>query len=800
MPLLSIALLSAAAIGHEILLMRFFSIIQWHHFAYMIISLALLGYGASGTLLGLAGGWLRERFAAAFIAGAVLMSVSMLGGFAVAQQIPFNALEILWTPRQWLYLSGIYFLMSVPFFCAATAIGLALAAHPDRIHRIYRSDLLGAGAGAAVIVFMLSTLSLSTCLKGLAGFPLIAAAWIARDERRPSAKRTFGLLLFAGAVVLILWPGRWAAPHPSEFKGLSQALKILNARVIHESSGPLGRLTVVESPTIPFRYVPGMSLSGAAEPPAQLGVFTDGDALSVITRFDGRRASLAYLDQTPAALPYHLLKRPRVLILGVGGGADVLPALYHDAAWIDAVELNPQMVNLVKERYAEFAGHLYSRSNVRVHVAEARGFAAGSRERYDLIQLSLLDSFSAASAGVHGLSESYLYTTEAFEDYLGRLAPNGWLAVTRWFNLPPRDGLKLFATAVAALERMGVADPGRRLALIRSWNTVTLAVKNGDLTAEDRNNLREFSHRRSFDLDYYPGIVPEEVNRYNVLEEPYLYDGAVALLSDRREEFIRRYKFHIRPATDDRPYYNDFFKWRTLPELLGLRGRGGLSLLELGYPVLAATLLQAAAAGVVLILLPLGLWHRFARVQTGRGRAGSYFLSLGLAFFFIEIAFIQKFILFLSHPIYAIAVVLCAFLIFAGLGSGYSEHWIERCRRWAPSPVLLGVLGIVVISLSYLLLFPFIFHWLMPLPDLYKIIVSLILIAPLAFFMGLPFPLGLRWVAEKMPEFIPWAWGINGCASVISAVLATILAIHFGFTVVVILALTLYGLAAVILR
>jgi len=791
--LVSISLISAAALGYEVLLTRLFSIIHWHHFAYMIISLALLGYGASGTFLTLAGPWLQSRFRSVFAANAGLFGIAMVLCFGLAQRVPFNALEVPWDPHQQLYLLALYLLLFIPFFCAASCVGLAFSRYRHDIARIYRADLFGAGVGAAAVVALLFLLSPSDGLLLLGTVALIAAALVL--PRRPAVAVLLGALLVPVAV-----PHSWLALQISEYKGLPQMLQIMGMETVSEHSSPLGLLTVVRSTTVPFRHAPGLSLNSRHEPPSQLGVFTDGDALTVINRYDGRREPLAYLDDTTPALPYHLLARPRVLVLGAGGGSDVLLARYHSAPSIDAVELNPQMVDLVRRRYADFAGHLYQADGVHVHTAEARGFVAATKERYDVIQIALLDSYSAASAGVHALHESYLYTIEALGEYLGHLTPGGMLAITRWVKLPPRDNLKLFATAVAALRANGVADPGNRLALIRGWQTATLLVKNGEFSAADIAAIQAFCEARAFDTAFFPGMAPAQANRFNILDQPYLYEGALALLGKDSKDYTARYKFDIAPATDDRPYFFHFFKWRALPELLTLSNRSGFALVEWGYLILFATLLQATLASLLLIILPLWTLRRQPPAPIAKGRVYGYFFGLGLAFLFIEIAFIQKFILFLSHPLYAIAAVLCAFLVFAGLGSGYSRRLAQRPRAGGWSPITVAVAAIIAIALLYLFMLPLIFHQFMALSDAAKIAISLVLIGPLAFFMGMPFPLGLGYLADRAPQFIPWAWGINGCASVISAILATILAIHLGFTAVVLLALALYLLSALTLR
>jgi hypothetical protein len=285
-----------------------------------------------------------------------------------------------------------------------------------------------------------------------------------------------------------------------------------------------------------------------------------------------------------------------------------------------------------------------------------------------------------------------------------------------------------------------------------------------------------------------------------VLARPEFHEGALALLGADREAFIERYKFSIVPATDDRPYFFHFFKWRTLPELLALKARGGLPLLEWGYPVLLATLLQALAASALLILLPLGALARRTRDDAAPAisavRVALYFVAIGFAFMFVEIAFIQRFLLLLSHPLYAVAVVLCSFLLFAGIGSRYSGRLRTDAATALRRPATAAVAAIGAISLLYLVVLPPLFRQLMPLPDALKIVLAIALIAPLAFAMGMPFPLGLARTAGGAPALVPWAWGVNGCASVVAAILASLLAIHAGFAAVVVLAVLLYALAA----
>ncbi|HET8726896.1 MAG TPA: SAM-dependent methyltransferase [Alphaproteobacteria bacterium] len=809
--MLSVAVVSVAMLAYEVLLMRLFSIVQWHHFAYMIISIALLGLGASGTFLTLTRDRLLPRFPVAFAASATFFGITAVGSFAFAERLPFNPLEIVWDRDQLLWLGSSYALLILPFLFGGSCIGLAFARFPNEIGRIYACDLIGAGVGALGIVGALFWISPTTALRLVAALGLAGGALaLLSDASSGGRKRVAALALAAAAIGTAVWlPESWTAlhAHMSQYKGLKVALQVPKAAVIEERSSPLGLLSVVDSPTIPFRHAPGLSLNNLVEPPPQLAIFTDGDNITTMTRYEGDHGSIRYLDFTTAALPYHLLQNPKVLILGAGGGEQVLLALYHSAIEIDAVELNPQLLDLVEGEYAEFAGGIYGRAEVETHLAEARSFVAGTNEPFDLVQIPLLDSFGTAAAGVQSLHESYTYTVEALQDYLGVLRPGGLLAITRWLKLPPRDSLKLFATAVEALVREGASEPGRQLALIRSWNTTTLLVKNGRAFAPGEiDALREFADRRSFDVAYHPDIRPAEANRYNILERPYLYEGATALAGPNREKYIARYKFAIRPATDDRPYFFDFFKWRALPEFLTLRSQGGAAMLDWGYLILFTTLVQAAVLSFVLILAPLWLRQRQLGREAPRARYALYFLALGLGFLFVEIAFIQRFILFLGHPLYAVAVVLAGFLVFAGLGSSVAPilaRFATReigCRGSRLRALQLAAAFIGTIAVLYLFLLPPLFERLMPLPDPAKIMLTLALIAPLAFFMGMPFPLGLAHVASRSEDLLPWAWGINGCASVLSALLATLLAIHIGFTAVVTIAVGLYLAAPMALR
>lgn len=795
-PLVSVALVSAAALAYEILLMRLFSISQWHHFAHMAISLALLGFGVSGSFLVLARAPLLRSFETAYVASLCLFGLTAVLCFALAQHVQFNPEEVLWAPGQWRGLLLIYLLLALPFFFAANGLGLALIRYDTQVTRIYAADLVGAGLGASGAIGLLYLLPPSEVLRAVAVCGLVAAAagW-SELQRRSVAVLVVLLLISLG---LLAYPKDWSTPLVSQYKSLSQALSIDGTSIISERSSPLGLLQVVESPVIPLRHAPGLSLNATTEPPRQLGVFTDAGNMTAITEWRGEPRELEHLDSLTSSLPFEISDPSRVLVLGAGGGAEVLQALRYGAGEIHSVELNPQMVDLVREEYGNFSGHIYDNEVVRVHVSEAREFVAGAdpATAFDLIELSLTDSFAASSAGLYALNESYLYTVEALHSYLELLSPEGFVAITRWIKLPPRDTLKMFATAVDALAASGVASPGDHLLLVRGLQTSTLLIKRSRVTPEEVDRVREFCRQWSFDVAWYPGMPESAANRYNVLRSPLFHEGARALLGDNSGAYLTDYKFNLEPATDDRPYFFHFFKWSTLPEVFALRGRGGTALLDAGYLMLIATLAQAVLASVVFILLPVVFLR--SRVQPPGGRTCvevlMYFFLIGLAFLFLEIAFIQKFVLFLHHPVYAVTVVLTSFLIFAGMGSTISARLV--LRYGARMTVLYSIMGIVVLGAIYLSFIDLVFSVLLAAPAAVKIFSAAALIAPLGLCMGVPFPQALDRLGKSNPRLVPWAWAINGCASVISAVLATLLAIHFGFSTVILAALLLYVLAA----
>ena len=792
----AVFLISAVGIAYELALMRIFCIAQWHHFAYMVISIAMLGFGASGTVLSLVKTRIRGKELMFLRLGAVFLALSLAGCYRLSQGVPFETFELVSQPVQLRHLLTLYLILLIPFFLVSTCIALAFLLNSRHVGRTYCASMVGSGIGAATLVGLLYGVH-PQYLPYLLAVPVAFAYLLLGPMRGRSLASRLGVLVVVGAAVGLMFPGPITI---SQYKGLSYARQFPDAREIAEKTSALSVITALGSKQI--RETPGqLSYSYPWDTlgplPEQAGLYFDGGAVSAVNHFDGSLRRFAYLDYVTSAVAYRMVERPDTLVIGAGGGTDVLAALYHRAPHVTAVEVNPAVFRLLNENHElrDFYGALYERPDVTPVVADGRGYVASHQAHYDLIQIPLLDSFNAAAAGVHALNESYLYTVEALALYLERLTPRGVLAITRWLKTPPRDALKMFATAVEACERTGIEAPAQHLAFVRSWNTATIVVSKTALAPEQIKAVREFAVGCGFDLCYLPGIDADEVNRYTVLERPVYYEFARDVLSQDRERCYGDALFHLRPATDDRPYFFHFFKWASLPRLLEGMGSQWVPFVEWGYLTLAATLLQGALAGLVLIVLPLIVLARRPAVRRTKRWVVLYFAALGLAYMFLEIAFIQRLMLFLAYPVYAVAAVLTAFLVFSGLGGLFADYVHERGLR----AVGLAVLAAACIALVYLGCLPALFRLGAGWPDGVKILVSVLVLAPLAFVMGLPFPIGLQRVANQDEILLPWAWGINGCASVAGAAFATLIAVHLGFRLLVLLALGLYGVAVLAL-
>jgi len=820
---LAVALVSLAVIGLELVLMRSLSLRWWHHFAYLVISVALLGFGASGTVLALlyrvVEGWWREWMAGA----ALLLALSVPAVRWAARAVPLDVQYLSWDLGQAVQVGVLEVFLFVPFLFGGAVIGLALMDEPKRIAGHYAANLVGSGLGAVAAVLLMHLVPAEDLFIVMAGAAFLAGAMIVPWYRAGGV----AAVLLTAVALIHLYALAPREPLFSPYKTLPQTLAMPGTEVIHQDEGPLGRIDVVAGPAL--HYGPGLSLAWTDPLPPHVLMILDGDAASGIydvTDRDGWR----FLDYTTRAAGYHVrpVSEPRaqasglpapsnarragsprrlrrapasaahedaadVLVVGAGGGADIGLARYHGAERIVALEMNRDIIRAMTGPLRDRGGRIYRAPGVEVVPLEARGYLASTDRRFRLIQVPPLEAFGASGAGLYATQESYLYTVEALGAMLDHLASSGLVCLTRWAQEPPRDGLRLFDTARAALASRGL-EPGPRLAMIRSWVTVTVLASRQPLSGEETARLRAFCEARRFDLCYLPDLAAEEVNRCHVLERPYFAEGAAALLSPRREAFLEEYPFAVAAVTDDAPYFSHFLKWTRLPDLADQLGRRVRAYLERGYLMLAAALVQAVGLALVLILVPLV--PRAAGLRGTEGKAASlgYFLLIGLGFLALEMGFLQRFILYLAHPVYSAAVVIAAFLVFGGAGS-----LLSRC--WGVGPRQVGAAaaaGVVAVGAVYLMHLD---TWLaatqgQPMPV--RFLVAAGLVAPLAFAMGHMLPSGMRQVGWAAPTVVPWAWAVNGTASVIATVGTPLAAMHVGFRHLGLAALACYVAASLV--
>ncbi|MFQ5944788.1 MAG: hypothetical protein ACE5NC_00850 [Anaerolineae bacterium] len=772
---LAVATVSAAALAFEIVLIRVFSVAQGYHFAFMAVSLGLLGYGISGTLIAVLRGLRRGAPTPILFAASLGFSVALPGSYFVNNTVPFDSYQIGLDPRQLLFMGAYFLILALPFVLAGLVVGVALlglSAGP-----VYGASLLGSGLGSIVALVALPVWGGEGAVLICGVLGAVAAALLAKSRGQLVATLLVGAGLGAGLV----WMPEPLAIRLSPYKPLAAVQRFLGSELVHMEWNAFSRVEVVEGPAI--RSAPGLSLAYRGAVPDQVGLTVDGDDLRPISRASDP-ATAVFLEHLLTALPYRLGDRPEVLLLEPGGGQDLLLALRMGAERVVAVEPNPTVAKIVRERYADFSGGIYLDPRVALVSEIGRSYVAGTEERFDVVHLSLGDAFRPVTSGAYSLGEDYGLTVEAFRGYLGILKPDGILAAPRWLQQPPSEGLRVLALAQAALEAEGVSEPEAHLVALRSFSTSLLLAKESPFSQKELEVVRGFAQERSFDLILYPGMSPAEANRVYVLETPEYHRAYRELLtSDDRDSFLRAQTYDVSPPTDDRPFFHHYFRLRQTPQILAQFGHIWQPFGGSGFLVLWALLLLVLLASAALVLLPL--------LRLGSGVAGHearrllpYFGLLGLGFLFVEIPLIQRLILFLGHPVPALATVLLALLVGSGLGSLTSSRLPLRP------------------SLATLVLAVLLYPWLLQRGiDLFlgvglgfRLALSVVALLPLGFLMGVPFPSGIEIARREHPPLIPWAWAINGSASVVSALLAALVGLVAGVTSVFGAAALAYGL------
>lgn len=763
-----IGLLSGAVMLYQVCLTRVFSFSVWHHFAFMIVSVALLGFALSGVALRLrpALGSPAVPRAAAYALGFGLTAPAVVW---FVTRVPFDPTRLAHEPRQLAFLAVYYGALLLPFTFAGLAIVTLLQAHAGRADRLYGSDLVGAGLGCLASVLVIERLGAEGALLAASLLASLAALVFAPRQRLAGMAALAAVL--AGALVL---SGKGSLDIPAgPGKGLHAQLdrqRFPDARLAYTKWNAISRVDVVEN----AGAIAWTSDPVAALVPRQTMIVIDGDAGTPIIHADDVRGQEA-LDGMLSSVVLEAFRPQDVLVIGAGGGVDVRAALRFGARHVDAVEVNPAIVQLMRGRYAALSGGLFARPEVELHLGEGRSFVRHGTRRYDLVQLSLVDTWAASVSGAYSLAEGYLYTVEAFRDYLARLSPTGTLNLTRWLVWPPRESLKLCTVAAEALRAEGRV-PAAHVVVLGRGDLSSVMVKREPFTAGDLAAITALAPRRGFSV-LHPlsaGAAPNAFSAY--------------LQTRSTEAFYRAYPFDVRPATDDSPFFFNFGRWRDA-RILG-HGWKESPLALSGRLLLLAVLVQAVVLSLVLLVLPSVLRHRSARGVRGDGRVLLFFFLIGLAFMLVEMVLMQRLTLFLGHPVYALALVLAVLLLAAGLGSLGSR----RLAAGNPWPVFVSL--IVLISAHALLASPLLdLGLVLELPA--RLLVAALLLFPLGFALGIPFPAALMRLGDTAAgaSLVPWAWAANGCASVIGPVLAMMLALDLGFTSVLLLAAAGYGAA-----
>ncbi|MFP4081799.1 MAG: hypothetical protein ACLFVG_03465 [Candidatus Aminicenantes bacterium] len=787
-----IFLISSATLCLEISLTRYFSISQQYHFAFWVVSIAFLGYGASGSFLALLKN-LKSFDQNNFLSTtSLLFSMTILLSFLGCNAVPFDFINLAWNKDQIYLVLLYYFLLSVPFFFAGLTISFAIARLPVFVNKIYFSDLLGAGMGTLLSLFVFLPQG-DRGVMILISLLALGASFLFSMNRSLIFRLSVFALAAAEAGLFICSPS-WLSFRISPFKDLPVALKYPHAQLRFTKWNAISRIDVLESPAV--RYAPGLSLLYQQPLPDQLGLTTDGGELTAITRFsDSHQNSLRFLSFLPSSLAYSFVNNPRTLIIDPKGGVDVLAAVAFHAPSIKIVESNPLIVNILHDHLASFSGHLYQRKNIQVTTAFNRAAIQKEKKKYDLIVFSLSGVFGSSSTGLYGFGENYLYTLDSFEQILNRMSPQGIVSMSFYLLPPPRQEIRILATWIEALKRRGI-NPVSHLAAIRSWGTISYFIKKSPFLEEDIQKLKNFVDKRLFDLVYYPGIKAEEANLHNRFQSPLYYDLTQKLLtSANRKDFYEDYLFDIRPVTDDSPFFYNFFKINKLKSTYKAFGRKWLPFLR-GEFLVFLLLLQSVLTAFVLIVLPLLVSRKKSPGKKSLPQVFFYFGLIGLAFMFVEITFIQKFILFLGHPLYSVSVIIASLLISSGLGSLFSKKLLGQKLKRNLAGALFLCAGLIFV---YLLLIPLFYQNFMGASLLPKIILTFSAVFPLGFLMGFPFPSGIRLLEQGKKQIIPWAWATNAFSSVVNSVSALMIAFWGGYNLVLMLAAGGYFLAVLFL-
>lgn len=802
-----ILLCSLAVLMLEVLLTRIFSFTVWYHLAYLTISTALLGFGAAGSLLAAFPSLLSRRIRRLMALCSAGAGVSMLVSISVLAQFPLDPRQLL-TDRAAFFvgLLGYYAAVTFPFLLAGIAISAPLAVYSRQVNRLYGADLLGAGFGCLGAVVALSWMEAQGALVVCAAlFVAAGALYAVRGGLRTSL--LLAALLLAGISPFVHHALKFQI---SERKNLGQA-RLQGTRELFHQWSPVSRVDL-HGPIAPesiFWIRTGLNKEFGGPWPRALALEYDGhNGTNVLEAHTSTLEGLSFLDAHLLRTPYLLFDRPEVMVIGVGGGVDVMNALRRRARRVVGIELQPITVALHNgQLYTEggglaamTAGH-FQRPEVELHAAEGRHFIRSHDDLYDIIQITAVDTFAAQTTGAYVLAESYLYTVEAFDDYLEHLHDDGVISIVlgdmlfRDPSVPSPLGTRLVVGARETLERRGISQPERHIVMIAAPDiedvppdspivggvSQCLLIKKTPFTDGDIERLDAFAEANGFAVQIAPGQTDgSDLPVYKLLHEPRPTLAAV----------LDEQPFQLEPVVDDRPFFYHVTRWSSFsgsPTLWYFPGS------TVGLMMLVMMLAQSVLFGIVLIGLPL---VRVGKGSLSWGQTGGFllfFLGLGLGFLLIEISFVQKYVLLLGYPTYSLSVTIFSLLVFAGLGA-----LLSRFGWGKPKPFLLVLLALTIAMVFLeIVALPPVRERLLAASLTTRILVTVLFQLPLGTCLGMYFPTGIELLRQREPALIPWAWAINGIASVASSVLAVILGMSIGFSAVAMLAAGIYAVGTI---
>ena len=772
---------SLAILLVELLLTRVFSVVMYHHFSFLSVSLAMTGIGLGGLLVTLMPGVFRRNNLAVV---APVLTVGFAAAVVLGSWVAFNTpIKLQETADNWSNLVWILITCLVPFILGGLVIAHILAFNAERAHRLYFFDLVGAGLACLLFVPLVRTLGAPSAMLVAAAAGILGGVCLARNATVQAIGVVAVVAMIAAAQLNVtrgFFDLRFA-------KGGPAAPTLVTRWNAFSRVEVRGTPADINRPRTPVSFGFSSMLRTTAR---ELHLLYDADAMTQIVGFNGDLETVQYLlwDVTSAA--HHLRKNSNVLVIGAGGGRDVIAALAGGAKSVAGVEINDVTVDLMRTRFRDYTDRLYvDHPGVTVSVEDGRSFVQHTDERFDLIQASLVDTWAASSAGAYALAENSLYTTDAFRDYFAKLTPDGMVSFSRWYADPPVEVMRLVVLAREALAEIGVTEPARHVAIVRTDSRMTrrpslgtVLIKRSPFTAAEIDALHGWAQAMIFDLPYLPVIDGNDAGG----SEP-----AFATLLGPTEEaatFAESATFDLSPTTDDRPFFFD-----RVPVVGWLRHRIGFpapawaaGALPLGSRTLLVALVVTAVNALLLVTLPA-----LAGVP-GRGlRFGwiAYFACLGLGYIVVEIVLIQRFNLYLGNPAYALTVVLFTMLVSSGAGSLYAERFDEP-------RMLSQILAVVCagVALVWLTIDPFIYATLGA-SQRTRVVLAALYVAPIAFLMGMPFPTGLRQAGRVSESLVPWAWAVNGATSVLGSVLAVIVSMTAGFSTSLVFAAIAYAAA-----